>query len=365
MALPTVSRTWQFKNNLYLPSLGSPANNIRKLVWTIKDALTTFGTNPWVCVASSDCVTCLRYGVDALGPPGPAYDLWGATYNAAKIHYRASDNWSSYDSAYSSKHSWIVLRNTQLDTTYDVVIDLYNNQNSDHNTNAIRFMKILVSRSFNLTGSGSITDRPNPNNGWTALDLRNGNFDNYGTINGQRDWDHSYRVHAHMSTDGLGTRVFIQTDGITSGFWAFERIEGADAAYVNPVWAVAKGSYDWGTAVTSYSWLHDAVAQQFDPYGAYTYGFYLSCEGLGTQALPEAWSGFPNEVSGKWALCPVGVAQAYNPARGRVGYLKDVWWFSTGVYHPTFPSDGSRQLVAFNHLVVPWDGGNYYTFAYQ
>ena len=364
MALPTVSRTWQFKNNLYLPTTGNVTTNIRKLIWTIKDALTTFGTNPWVCVGSSDAVTCYRFGVDALGPPGPAYDLWGTPFNAAKLHYRASDGWSSYDSAYSSKHSWIILRNTQLDTTYDVCIDLNNNQNSDHNTNAIRFLKVMVCRSYNLTGSGSITARPSPSSGYAEVDLRNGNFDSYGTINGQRDWDHNYRVHVHMSTDGLATRVFTQTDCVTSGFWAFERIEGADTAYVNPVWAVGRGSYDWGTASTSYAWLHDSAVQQYDAVADSWRRFYLTCEGLGSSALPEAWSGYPNEVSGKWALCPVGVAQDYNPARGRVGYLKDMWWFSTGVYHPTFPPDGSRQLVAFNHLVVPWDGGNYYTAAY-
>jgi hypothetical protein len=362
MALPTITRTWQFKNNIAITAAGVMDTH-RRVFWEIKNALTTFGTNPWVCVASATPTTCLRYGVDSLGPPGPAYDTWGATFDSSKIHFRRPDGYNSYDGTNSGKHSWIVLRNTQLDTTYDMCIDLYTGFN-DSTAGVIRFFRMMICRNYNLTGSGSITARPSAVSGWAEADLRNGNQDSYGGLGGNTSWDANYRLHVHLSTDGLGTRIMLCAGHCLTGFYAFDRIVGAPAGLTNPVWAVGRGDYTLWISNT-YGWLHDTPSQQYDvSSGNGLPGnwlrFYLTSEGFGGSAVAEAYSTW-NEVSGKWPLSPCGIACDYGPLRGKLGYVKDLWWGSQNHRFNTFPNDGTRQYAQMGHLVYPWDGGNLYT----
>lgn len=361
MALPTISRTWQFINNVSLPMQGSAYATHRRLFWEFKNILTTFPTNPWVCVASSSAAACVRLGVDALGPPGPAYDLWGATYDSSKIHWRANDTWGTYDG--TLKHSWIVLRNTALDTTYDLCIDLWPST-TDHTTYNIKYFKMYVCRSYDLTGSGSVTARPTPTAGYAELDLRNGNLDSYGGWGSNPSWDVPFRIHGQMSTDGLGTRIILCSAHVVVGFYAFDRIEGCTSSYINnPVWACGRGDYTlWWS--NTYGWLHDNAIQQYDasvvgaPGAALRY--YLGCQGMGGSAVPEAWA--VNEVSTKWPMCPVDVIQDYATLRGRMGYIKDLWW-GPALSRPmtTIPNDGTRTMAHMGHLIFPWDGGNLYT----
>jgi hypothetical protein len=354
MALPTLVRTWQFQNNIYLPNFNDLSNEVRKVMWTIKNTLVSFPIAPWKCVASSNAAACLRYGVDALGPPGPAYDNW-TTY--ANLHCRDADGWSTYDSGWNSKHSWIVLRNTALDTTYDLCIDLYLSSNQ-RSPRGIRYPRIYICRSYNLTGSGSITARPTPNSGYIESELRNSNTDNYGTVISSTvdSQFYTWRIHAQMSTDGLGTRLFLFGDGLLLGFWAFDRILGADPSYPNPVWACIRGKYDTIWDAASYGWMHDTSTHQKDAWGTTDMNFYLSTESLGSSTIGEAWSGYPNEVSGNYPMTPIGVASPTVGKRGRIGYLQDIWFgedFWTGIL---YPSGGSKLFASMGSLVVPWDG---------
>jgi len=366
MALPTLVRSWQFNNNNSIVYSGSQQNDVKKVLWTMKNVLTTFPTNPWKCVASSNCAGVLRYGVDALGPPGPAYDNWGASFNPAYIWGREPDGYNYYDYTTSGKHSWIVLRNTALDTTYDICVDLYGNNNNREVIVDQSVGRMYACRSYNLTGSGTVTARPLPTSGYAEVELRNGNWDNYGTIvpmfRSTSTLVYGYRVHGQMSTDGLATRLFVYADGRLVAFWAFERILGTDpSVYINPVWACVRGKYDaYGDAAT-YGWLHDNATHQRDVNGTIGYNFYLSTEGVGGSAIGEAWGGFPNEVTNKYPMTPVGLASVNVGARGRFGYIADLWYGQTIIEGTAYPADGSAQFMSLNSLVVPWNGDMLYT----
>lgn len=368
MALPTLVRSWQFNNNVNLIYSGSMQNDVKRVLWNMKNILTTFPTNPWKCVASSNCAGVLRYGVDSLGPPGPAYDNWGATFDASKIWGRENDGYNYYDSSTSSKHSWIVLRNTALATTYDLCIDLWNTASNREVIVDQSIGKMYVCRSYDLTGSGSVTSRPSASGGFAEVELRSGAWDNYGTIvpmsrsSSASAIIYGYRIHGQMSADGLGTRLFVFGDGRLLAFWAFERVMGVDpAVYADPVWACVRGKYDTIGDAASYTWLHDNSTHQRDVNGTTGYNFYLSTEGITTAALGEAWVGYPNEITSKYPLTPVGLASINLGARGRMGYVADLWYGQSVLDGTAFPSDGSAQYMTMNSLIVPWNGELLYT----
>jgi hypothetical protein len=364
MALPTLVRSWQFQNNVFVDG-GSPGGLLdehRRLWWNVKNMLTTFATNPWKCVASANGAEVRRYGTEALGVPGPAYDTWGLTYDATKMHKCNSGGYTSFDNyaTNSFKRSWIVLRNTQLGATYDLCLDMYINF-SDNAVGTFRFGKMYISRSYNLS-TGTVSARPTATLG--EFELRNGNQDNYGCVfGGNRDWQvYAWRLHAQMSSDGLGTRLFIFGDSRLVGFWGFDRVLGADASFTDPVWACVRGKYDLIGDAANTSWLHDTSTHQGDIMSGVnlSVNYQLSTEGVGTSTIGEQWGGYPNEISGKYPMTPIGVVCMTTGKRGRLGYLADLWYGQvvTGIDGMTYPADDTRQFASLGSLVVPWDGIN-------
>src|SRR5574338_1505169 len=101
MALPTLIKTWQIVRNVSIPSLGSTLAHSRRIWKTIKDQMIGFGSNPWTVRGSSNSVAA---GMDSV-------DRWAADANLV---------WGG------GTHSWIVLRQNQIATNYEVCIDLNN-----------------------------------------------------------------------------------------------------------------------------------------------------------------------------------------------------------------------------------------------
>src|SRR5512146_2064622 len=100
MALPTKTKTWQFKVNQATKYQGTFAATFQAVMFALKQSLITFALQPWTVVGSSDGATA---GLDAV-------DRW----SAANKLVQAAD---------ASAHSWIVLKQTGVAANFQVCID--------------------------------------------------------------------------------------------------------------------------------------------------------------------------------------------------------------------------------------------------
>src|SRR4051812_33626557 len=106
MSLPTLAKSWQYNVNQAYNATGSFLTNNRNLLLGIKNSFIGFAQNPWQVRGSSNSVSA---SLLAVGAAGPGTDLWASTSNLV---------WASVGSA----HSWIVLRQSQIASAFEVLI---------------------------------------------------------------------------------------------------------------------------------------------------------------------------------------------------------------------------------------------------
>jgi hypothetical protein len=329
MALPALTKTWQYALNNSWGTSGSALIDHQIVMRSIKNALKAFATNAWTVRGSSNGSTA---GMDTT-------DRWSANGDLV---------WAASGAA----HSWIVLRQAAIAGAAEVCIDLTPLENGVQGPRAT----IVWSASAGFTG-GSVTNRP------TATDemvLLNG-VSWMGTTSASSSF--TARGHMRMSSDGQATRVLVHVANVPVSLWLFDKAQNPATGWSNPSVALALGATSGSDSVLTYAKLW-AAANARARVGAITASVYfatLGHGGLGTgQRITSAGS-----VSGEWPMMPIAcvseTASAVELLTGRTEGqrgLFDVWYGSTGLGNPSdyYPSGGSKTFVQHGCWILPNDG---------
>ena len=328
MANPSVQKTWQFNLNNYVPAdntLGgrNAFYSRRSLLLGIKNAMKGFGTQPWTVVSSSDSTTT------------SASDLW---VDPDDLEWRDDDT--------SNIFSWIVLRQTGISTTFELLITC--EEDSVSNDGA-RIGAWVAQAGF--TG-GSTTARP------TATDERQIRDSTSSGLwgSGADGVSYEYRYHVMQSNDGQSTRILIFIDGVNTGLWFFEKPVNTNTNWTNPYVASIQGSNNNTTEQATYSQYYDS-ASALSRFGGVDLGFYLSGEGFGSAAVGEQLT-TPNQLDGEFLASEIGLCSLSSTFVGRAGEIADLWWgFTSEQSGRYFPSDASsKAFVQVRDMIFPWDG---------
>jgi hypothetical protein len=326
MALPTLEKTWQYNlNGVYTKGSAQPGY----MMLGLKNQLKAITTNPWQVVASSDASS-----VRNIGYVGDA-DLWTAY---------GSLTWST------GAHSWIVLKQTELDAGGNAMLCI------DLNNNSTPYCTmILAPNGFNADGTTSAR----PTAVGVSMTLLSGGL--WGTYYDPTYGTYDQRIDVFQSTDGHCTRVFFMRNGAV-GLWLFDRAKNPRTDWTSPIVGIVaannQNNSDWLTTenvcTTSYNYVKGFINSGSSS-GYLTYPVY----GTGSGKVSALSGGFPAEPSGEWPLVEPGLFFTSANRRGFYGTLYDLWW--TDVYRKTgdmFPDDGTKQLACFGQIVHPWDGAS-------
>lgn len=322
MPLPQLEKTWEFDVNQLYTAEATPLATHQKVLYGIKDAL--------VGVLGARAAVQSRWTVkrscDGSAIADSTGDLWD---DATKLLWGAG------------AHSWIVLEQQGVGSTFQVCIDL---NNADPSLLTIVWAPDGFPESG--TGSGDTSNRPV---GVTEVVL----LDNAQWLGGQSTIQ--FRIHAMQSTDGECTRVigYWQTHPVL--LWVFDRATRTVAGWSSPGVALATGTLDGNVTFDA---LHSIATPNLRGFGTAPMRLWMSTEsfGSGVAAVGSKLVG-TNAFDLNWPLTPIGLASLDPGQVGRHGELSDLWFGSAGANHgDTYPGDTSRQFVQFGHLVFPWDG---------
>lgn len=349
MALPTLTKSWNFSVNNYLPSRVDSYTYRRYLLYALKAAFVTMG---WTVPRSSDAST-----------------------------FGNSDLWTDYSKVNASdggNRSWIILKAPSgFSTTYpefSLMIDWYSPWTM-YNGGCLHVE--CSYGGYNLS-TGALNVHPSSTLGDEIILLCT-----VGSYNDSVSWDGSQYnnlncvLHAMWAADKSAFRVFTVTGNVVNRFWQVEKVanplptvgQWPDPIIVNI--GCGNDSYNY----CGYGYFNDGC------WGGYVWGqtqgkstssaqksrtlmtageaaFYLSSDGLSTSTVGEAWGA--NDISGGYPISPISViGGSTNINRGRIGTLADVWWGSTSVIcSETYPADGSKQFIQLGHMIFPWDGAS-------
>lgn len=310
MALPSLTKTWQFNVNNAQTAQGSAIADNRTALLAIKNALIGFGTSPWTVVSSSNSVTA------------SAADNWSTISNIV---------WANNGSA----HSWIVLKQTGIGSNAQLLISCVPGSVSGAN------LKIQFSPTVGFSGGTNTTD---PTASDSIVSSINGNSWTSVTTDAALRWS------VMQSTDGQCTVVFIFSGGTLQTFWYVSKF--ANATTGTP-----------GGTNNGFLYTFAGVAPTLAGV-TYQNSIAASCSLSGESV---ANIGIASEVSGAWDIFPIAVAGTTVGARGRLGTLQDIWVGSSGVaVGDTYPATGSplAQFVQISNanvltggIVLPWNNG--------
>jgi hypothetical protein len=327
----STTKTWQFDLNGVASSdttlSGTGAHFARrKMMLAIANSLKGFGTQPWTLVSNTN-------SVDA--PSG--VNQW---VDEDDLVWRDDDTANAF--------SWMVIRQTGISTTFELLITLEENSVSNDGAEIGAWVA-----QDGFTG-GSTTARP------TATDEREilvstGGYWGSGPVGS----NNSYRWHVMQSTDGECTRVLIFIDEVNTGLWLFDKPKNPKTAWSDPYIAVMIGDNNTSTNQCSYPKFHDAtnMKSRFDTSGVDT-TMYLSGEGFGTNASGENLT-VDNQLDGTFEAFQMGITSLTPSFVGRNGEVFDLWWgltnAGTGRY---YPDTGTKSYVQVHHMIFPWDGSS-------
>lgn len=320
MALPTLTKVWQFSNNNALTVGATAQESQRKLMFKIKQILVGFTTLPWTVVASSNGVVA-----------------------------NSSDNWNALGDVVfgsgSNARSWIVLKQTGIASNFQILIAANNGALAVTDGD---FGLIRVSPSAGFTSLTSTTANP------SATDVYTVNTNNYWSWTDGSAF--ASVVHGQQSNDGECTRIVVCVGGASKVVYMFEKLKNPVTGMTNPTVSVAVTNVGGGVAA-SVANLVSATTYCRGMDVATTMDMCMTTEVLNANVISFAVA---NEICAAWPLVPVGVASTTVGKRGRHGNLQDAWFGSTVTASvpdgSTYPNDTTRQFAQFGILVLPWDG---------
>lgn len=331
MPVPSLSKTW-----VYTAGAVSTLNRTRLANGVLLDDSRAILRDIKNMMVNNDAATkwTVRYSCDGTtaGTAGDGVDRWDADSKLV---------WGT------GAHSWIVLRNTGIAATFEIVIDL-NVASSGATINVIASTAAFTGGTTNArpTATAECALGPTP---ITWLAGAAGSF--------------SYNLA--MSNDGECTRFFAFAHAVSVSspapvaLWIIDKPQGPVSGWTDPYIGMVRGG-SIGTAMPTYQNLVNATPSTNilrGRHGSTNFDANFTTEIYGTSTihLGERLL-LPNDMSGEWAFVPCGFSSETTGARGRHGNLFDMWMGPTHVRSgDTFPLSLTRQFVKFGDLILPWN----------
>ena len=326
MALPTLTKTWNF--NVNNPSQGIPVSSgDARTKWSqtwldLKDALKAISPG-WTVAGSGGAGAGGGGGMDAV-------DRWVI---ASDITIAGTG---------TTSNSWIVLQNDNIQTGFQLLLSPQNTGGGWPGA-----FYTAVSPGGNFSG-GTATTIPTASDSVVIRDA---------SVNGD-SFPEAPHWHLQMSADGEVTRWWMAWANSTRAYWEFALPANPISGWTNPWVGVAV--YNSINNVPDYGDLANVDTYTSSSVGSTTMKMYWTSEGwnfdLSGSAAGQRMT-FGNDLDNNaFPMAPVGLASETATVRGRHGELTDVWWGSTtvttgGHYPDTLP----RQFVQLGDIIVPWD----------
>lgn len=358
-------RDWQFQLNqvvdISTSIVTTPAVNDRLLMIGLVGSM--LGRGSWVdrlnaasASAGNWVVTCscdgsgggAGVGFGNAGGVGAGVNFW----DVAGVLTSTKLNWANP----GTNHSWIVMRQTGISATYEVLIDLRVGGGSTS-----------ASVTFSTTGFCAVNGGAD-GNATTAPTAAAGSFQ---AVISATSWGGGGVLgavwHAMKTTNGSAYRFFIMRSGSCVAFYDFEVPDPVVAGWTNPSIAHAVGSTAATEQVTiarltganTYSRTPGGTvfASSFEQPGSLSDTNMISFSGSAAGATP-------NEIDDTDTFHPIALYSATVNARNTNGVLVDMYWApEPGVPYlslagETVPSGGPTQWARLgNSLWVPWVTG--------
>lgn len=324
MALPSLQKSWQFDTNNSYTAAASVKTSYEQLLYAIKVVLTSFPTNPWTVVASSNTTVA-----------------------------NTSDNWTSASSVVfgsgASNRSWIVLKQTGISSNFQLALIANNGVLGATG----EYGMFQISPSAGFTGLTSTSVNP------TATDQYKIQVNDYWTFFSPGA-AFGFTIHGMQSTDGSCTRLVWCTGGQSNGGLIIDTMQSPVTGLVTPVAAFCPSNTHptatniWGNAtmVASNVNLRKTTGPTTVASG------FVTMHAGGTYVGAYS-SGTINQISNEYPLMPMGVYSQQSGSYGFHGFIVDMWNGTTNVAATngsTYPDDSTRQFVQFGNTVLPWDG---------
>lgn len=328
MSLPSLIKTWQFVPNYAVAATGTALGTNRTILLALKNFFTT--TPNWVdnnnVSTTPSNLWTVRYSCDSVtaGTAGDGVDRWSTITNLV---------WNNAGSA----HSWIVLRQTAIDTNCELLISCEGATASGH------LLTMYMSPFSGFTG-GTTTARP------TATDELP--MFNNAIWGGTAQTDTNVKLHVLKSSDGQAWRFFCCNAGQPNTSIIVSKAMALHSSWTHQAIAYAQGA-NGGTSTLTNTLLNTNA--NFQGRGVSTMTMYLAgmCA-AGAQLNATITSA--NDLSAEWPFLPQQLFSTTASNKGVHGYLSDVWYSSATIASgSTAPTTGTQhQFAQLGVLVFPW-----------
>lgn len=337
------TRTWQFRvNQVNAPGASVLATNRTHMIaiveallgrgsWVDKDGAASAAAGNWTVWGGCDGAGNFgnNDGVnrwDTIGVLDPTKLVWAAA---------------------GVNHSWIVLKQTGIDTNFSICIDL-SNAASENITLVVAFT------GFNADGTA--TARPTPISGQTLIS---------NTVWGGSSSVAPTVFNAEKSTDGKGFRFWSFRSASCIQFWNFEVPDPVVPNFTTPSVAQAVGGSSTSEVLT-YSYLSGGANAYSRTPGGTIFGSYIPHDGSQSDNNTPNSQGFPNEVDQTQTLRKCFLYSTTVNGRDLNGELVDAFWANatgqvmTGTFNGQVMPAGAVQWVRAGFLWLPWVTGEAY-----
>lgn len=336
MSLPTLVKTWQFDVNKASATTGNNTTDCQNLMFGIKKSMIgNAGGSTYTSAAGSSIVlaTAARWTVQSSSDSSTAgtSDKWVSAANLV-------------GNSVSVAHSWIVLRQTNINSTFDICIDL-----SDATP---YFATIAIAPGGYLTTGLVTTARPAPVRTGGEIVLVN---DNYW---GGSSSTQNMRYHLMFANDGQSVVIIVCEASQTHAVWMFHKAQSPVTGWTTPSCGMAIASTTGANFITPTN-LYLATNQQgFVNAGinsAILMQMYMTGESYNNVLLTSDQVS-ANDLDTNFPMMPIGLASKSASARGRHGTIFDVFWgLDVNGQASTYPNDTTRQFTQFGSLIFPWN----------
>lgn len=337
------TRTWQFRvNRLNAPSATALATNRTHMIEVVEGFL---GRGSWVDKDGAASASAGNWSVwgscDGAGNFGnnDGVNRWDTTgaLDPTKLVWAAA----------ASNHSWIVLKQTGIDTNFSICVDL---------SNANSYIATVVVAFTGFNSDGTATARPTPISGQTLIS----NTD-WGGINGTSP----SILNCAKCTDGKGFRFWSYRSSSCVQFWNFEVPDPVVANFTTPSVAQAVG-HSSVTEVVTYSYLSSGANAYSRTPGGTVFGSFIPHDGSQSDNVTPVNQGFPNEVDQTQTMRRCFLYSTTVNGRDLNGELVDAFWgqatgqVMTGTFNGQVLPAGAAQWTRVGHLWLPWVTGEAY-----
>jgi len=323
MAVPSVTRTWQYSVNNANAAGASSLVDAQNAMFEIKSALIGFATNPWTVIASSNSTT------------SGFSDLWTAPTDLI------------WDDPLNTR-SWILLRNGDGVESFEVLIDCAGEGNPPHKS-----LHLEVSFSGFDTSGFNTSTAPTASDGIVLKDADN-NSGGY-WFKDLTDSGGDSVIHVWHADTGLHTRVVGYTGGIPRVFWIFEKIDSPVSGLSTPYIVGVNNGGTSNNIMNHGEW--NSTDRLKGQHSSKTFDVYMTSEGWGSDMVGQHINAV-NSFDGGWPASEIGLVTTDVEHSGRLGDIKDLWWGPNGGLNEldTFPAGGSKTHIYMGQLIFPWNG---------